>query len=318
MIAVRTRLTLYPVPPFRLDLTVWALRRRPTNVVDRWDGTAYRRVLAVEGVPVSVSVTQEGPMEAPVLQVDVKAPRPAPVEGHLPALLERTLGLGVSLEGFYAAASRDRRLGPLVARFRGLKPPRFPSVFECLVNGFACQQVTLALGIVLLNRLACRFGRRVRGEAAGAAFPEPRDLLLARVTDLRALGFSRQKARAILELSQEVASGRVDLEGLAALDDAAAVELLRAIRGVGRWTAEYVLLRGLGRVHVFPADDVGARRTLQRFLALRRPLDYDAVGRVLSRWAPYAGLVYLHLLLEGLERAGTAIGSSLKDAPSSG
>jgi DNA-3-methyladenine glycosylase II len=79
------------------------------------------------------------------------------------------------------------------------------------------------------------------------------------------------------------------------------VARLCTLRGVGRWTAEYVLLRGLGRLHVFPGDDVGARNNLQRWLGILEPLDYDGVQRVLARWQPFQGLVYLHLLLWGLQ-----------------
>ena len=80
--------------------------------------------------------------------------------------------------------------------------------------------------------------------------------------------------------------------------------LLRRLRGVGRWTAEYVLLRRLGRLHIFPGDDVGARNNLQRWLHLPNPLDYEAVRRTLARWHPYGGLIYFHLLLDRLEEAG--------------
>lgn len=65
-----------------------------------------------------------------------------------------------------------------------------------------------------------------------------------------------------------------------------------------------MLLRGLGRTHVFPGDDVGARKNLQRWLNLVKPLDYAAVERTLKRWHPYGGLVYFHLLLDRLEEAG--------------
>jgi DNA-3-methyladenine glycosylase II len=70
---------------------------------------------------------------------------------------------------------------------------------------------------------------------------------------------------------------------------------------VGRWTAEYVLLRGLGRLHVFPGDDVGGRNNLQRWLRRSKPFSYAALHRTLARWQPYAGLVYFHLLLDRLE-----------------
>jgi DNA-3-methyladenine glycosylase II len=96
---------------------------------------------------------------------------------------------------------------------------------------------------------------------------------------------------------------------------------LRTLRGVGRWTAEYVLLRGLGRLHVFPGDDVGARNNLQRWLGLLEPLDYEGAQRTLAQWAPFQGLVYFHLLLRSLQlesasRAGSTArtGQARRDA----
>jgi DNA-3-methyladenine glycosylase II len=196
-------------------------------------------------------------------------------------------------------------LGPLARRFRGLKPPRFLTVFEALVNGIACQQITLTQGIRLLNRLAERCGPSIAvGDAPAPAFPRPEDLAGLEPEALRKLGFSGQKARALIELSGAAAAGRLDLERLASLDDAAAVAELCRLRGVGRWTAEYVLLRGLGRVHLFPGDDVGARNNLQRWLGLSGPLNYEGVRQAVTRWQPYAGLLYFHLLMDRLAEAG--------------
>jgi len=79
---------------------------------------------------------------------------------------------------------------------------------------------------------------------------------------------------------------------------------LMAFRGVGRWSAEYVMLRGLGRLHVFPGDDVGAQKSLARWLGRSAPLDYGGVRKAVAPWQPDAGLVYFHLLLDGLSNAG--------------
>jgi DNA-3-methyladenine glycosylase II len=101
-----------------------------------------------------------------------------------------------------------------------------------------------------------------------------------------------------------VADRALDLEALAELDDHAAVERLTSLRGIGRWTAEYVVLRGLGRLHVFPGDDVGARNKLERFLGTPRRLDYEGVRDLLARWQPYASVAYFYLLLDSLSEAG--------------
>jgi len=126
------------------------------------------------------------------------------------------------------------------------------------------------------------------------------------------MGFSLQKGRAIIELAQSIAEGQLNLESFAHLSDDEAETRLRALRGLGRWSAEYVLLRGLGRTHVFPGDDVGARKNLERWLRLANPLDYEGVQHVLSQWAPFAGLIYFHLLLATLAEAGYVSGSSAR------
>ncbi|MEO8339256.1 MAG: HVA1 family protein [Nitrospirota bacterium] len=302
----RDSFVLEPLLPFRLDLTVWALRRRPDNVVDRWDGHTYRRVLSLPVGFAEVAVTQSGPPETPRLRVMVGAAALCPeVQQGVTTALERLLGFRTDLAAFYPLASRDAALGPLAQRFRGMKPPRFATIFESVITAIASQQVTKALSVLLLNRLAVRCGQAVyAGESVAYAFPRADDLAAVDPSDLRQLGFSRQKGRAMIELARAIALEGLDLERLAALPDEQAIECLCGLRGVGRWSAEYVLLRGLGRTHVFPGDDVGARKNLQRWLHLVKPLDYAGVHRTVERWRPYSGLVYFHLLLDRLEEAG--------------
>lgn len=302
----RSTFHLEPAPPFRLDLTVWTLRRRPDNAVDRWDGRAYRRVIPLPAGPAEVTVTQVGPPEAPRLRVSAEGQ--PPLKRPVASALEWLLGLGIDLTAFYRFAARQGRLGRLgrlARRFRGMKPPRFATAFESVVNAIACQQVTLTLGIRLLNRLAARYGPALQeGDATAHAFPRPEDLAGLRPGKLRRIGFSRQKGRAMIELARSITEGRFDLDALAELPDEEAVERLRGLRGVGRWTAEYVLLRGLGRTNIFPGDDVGGRNNLRRWLHLAGPLDYEGVRRALARWQRFGGLIYFHLLLDRLEEAG--------------
>ena len=274
--------------------------------MDRWDGKSYRRVLAIEGDAVRVTVTQSGGKTTPELHVVAAAAgRAAPQKARIAAVVERLLGTCVDLRPFYRFAAGEPRLHELAAQFRGLKPPRFPTVFEGVVNGIACQQLSLAVGITLLNRLSAACGLSFPdADGVQYAFPRPADLAAMSIHDLLPLGFSRNKSRAIIETASEVAEGRLDLESFANLENEEALARLRELRGVGRWTAEYVLLRGLGRTNVFPGDDVGARNNLSRWMHLRKPLDYDRVGGVLRKWKRFAGLIYYHLLLRGLEHSG--------------
>ncbi len=315
------------LPPFRLDLTAWALRRRPDNRIDRWDGQVYRRVLPLgqQHVPVEVAVRQgqRGSANQPELWVTLsRAGAGRAIIPAAQAALERLLGLSVDLGGFYRMAEGDAMLAPLARRYRGLKPPRFPSVFEALANAIACQQLTLTLGISLLNRLAETYGPAGPTPAvdesnpiAPCAFPMPEELAGLPPAALRPFGFSHQKAQYLIDLAGAVADGKLDLEALAALDHEEVVARLRELRGVGRWSAEYVLLRGLGRLDVFPGDDVGGRNNLQRWLGLPEKLDYEGVRRVTARWQPYSGLVYFHLLLDSLEKRGVIRETKLAPEP---
>ncbi|OPY61092.1 MAG: DNA-3-methyladenine glycosylase [Syntrophorhabdaceae bacterium PtaU1.Bin034] len=256
---------------------------------------------------VEVSVSQPASSESADIQVHVRGTGPTKgAESVVTALLGKTLGIRQDLSGFYAIARNDPRLGSLAARFFGLKPPRFPTVFEAVVNGIACQQLSLNVGITLLNRLseACALSFVDGRGDSRYAFPRPQDLLKLRITDFRKMGFSTRKAEFLLGLADAVSAGRIDVERLAAVDRKTAMESLVNIRGIGRWTAEYVLLRGVGDLSAFPGDDVGGRNKLGRWLGIGGPLSYDAVQKVTSKWRPFPGLIYFHLLLDELARQG--------------
>ena len=139
-------------------------------------------------------------------------------------------------------------------------------MWEGIVNGIACQQLSLTVGIILLNRLS---------SACGLAFETGRKWRQLRVPEagrpcgvgsrnIAIAGFSGAKTRTLIELSREISARRLDLESLADLKNDQAVSRLVELRGVGRWTAEYALLRGMGRIDLFPGDDIGARNNLER------------------------------------------------------
>ena len=298
--------SITPIPPFRLDLTAWTLRRRPENAIDRWDGMIYQRVLMIDSHAVEVAVHQSGGPEASQLNVDMTGARLTKrQEEFARALLERMLGVRKDLTPFYKLAARDPRLQPLVDEFRGLKPPQFPTVFEAVVNGIACQQLSLLVGILLLSRLAHKIGIiSANSTDAPHAFPDPTDFSGVKVPSLKSLGFSANKSQALIDVNSAIRERRLNLESLVELDNQVALEQLVRLKGVGRWTAEYVLLRGLGRLDIFPGDDVGARKKLAHFLGKKKPLDYDGVRMAVAGWQPYAGLVYFHLLLARIKKAG--------------
>jgi len=294
--------SLAATPPFRLDLTVWALRRRAHNLVDRFDDGIWRRVLVIDGASVGIAVNQVRHGDHPQVEITLSARAPHEVKKQAAATIARMLGLEHDLSDFYRVASKDKILGPLVERLRGMKPVRFPTFFEAFANAIACQLVSLSAGMHVLNRIAEAYGETRR--AAGAtmhSFATASNIARADRESLRVLGLSRQKADYLIDLARlAIDPSNRDFDYLTTLDDAAAIARLLEIRGVGRWTAEYVLLRGAGRIKIFPGDDVGGRNALFKWLGATDQPNYNSVRRLLGRWHPYAGLVYLHLLVDHL------------------
>ncbi len=287
-----------PPPPFRLDYTAWVLRRHEANLIDIYAHGQYRRVLLIDGRPVTMLARQEGDRVSVICHW---RGRSQDMQARVEPILRQMLGVDVDLSPYYRIAKNDKHLGPIVEKFRGAKPTRFPTPFEALLNAFSCQQLSLSFGLTLLNRLATSFGPKGLGDQHAA--PQPEHLAEAKLSQLREMTYSTHKAQYILDTASQLRNGELDLSTLEAMPSDQAEAELRKLRGVGRWTAEYVLLRGLRRMDVFPADDVGGRKRLEQWFKLES-LDYESTNELLHRWRPYEGLTYFHLLLEGLDRKG--------------
>jgi len=294
--------TLRARPPFRLDLTVWALRRRPHNVVDRFDDGVWRRVLVIGESPVALEVTQTRGGSRPEIEVHLRAARPQIVKAEVASTVTRMLGLERDLSDFYLLVRSDARMRELAERLRGMKPVRYATVFEAFANAVACQLVSLSAGMHVLNRLTQEFGVRC---AAMRSFPAASAVARSNPDALRALGLSRQKGEYLVGLARLAIDPKDrDFASIERSSDDDAIARLSKFRGVGRWTAEYVMLRGFGRINIFPGDDVGGRNKLFEWLGARGAPTYDGVATMLERWHPYGGLIYLHLIVNAVADAG--------------
>jgi hypothetical protein len=190
-------------------------------------GVEVARAVAQEGAGTRLQVTLTGPGLRPEFKEQAKS------------RMEKILGLRVDLAPFYRMASHDAKLLLLVEKFRGVKPPRFPTIFETLANAFACQQLSLEVGLGMLSRMASACGLSLEQDGETSyAFPRPEDLLELGPGAIRELGFSGNKTLAFLELAGNIVSGRTNFDSLEKMDNEAVVASLLELRGVGRWTAD--------------------------------------------------------------------------------
>jgi DNA-3-methyladenine glycosylase II len=199
----------------------------------------------------------------------------------------------LDLRPFYRIAASHPVLGPITRELHGLKPMRPASLFEMLVTAITEQQISLAAAYRTRTRIIERFGDHVNGLWA---FPTPRRLSESSAADLMTCGLSQRKAEYVKGLAYKVANGLLDLDQLEAMSDEDVRSLLLQVRGLGPWSAEYFLIRGLSRPDRVPADDLGIRSIVGRYLGRGQRLSPQGTMRKLSSFKPYRGLAAFYLL----------------------
>jgi DNA-3-methyladenine glycosylase II len=203
-------------------------------------------------------------------------------------------------------AESERTVRPTARALRGMRPPRFAELFEAFANVVPFQQVSLDAGVAIVGRLVERFGRHLDQDGRRFhAFPTARAIAEARLEALRACGLSSQKAESLRSLARAIESGELTEAGISSMSTSDALRRLIELPGVGPWTAGLVLLRGLGRVDVFPPGDVGAARRLGELMRLGPGA---SLGRVVERFGVHQGYLYFlglggSLLAKGLIHA---------------
>lgn len=293
--------SIAPPPPYSLALTAARYARFP-EIVDRFDGRAYRRWLAVGRGDALLTVEQAGPPSRPRLAVTLQGPdaESAAAREAGENVVLRALGAAADVRPFSLAHARDPVLGDAIRDFAGLRIAGFPSLWEALVTAVLTQQVNLAFAYDIRRHLAVAFGRRARIEGeTWFGFPQPRRLLVQGRALRRDFRLSRAKSETLLSLADGFASGALSESEIATLADEPAVERLTSVKGIGRWTAEIALLRGLARPDVFPAADLGVVKYLATGLLGRTSSAREADMRAFAeRWRPYRGLALTYAYAE--------------------
>ena len=296
--------------PFHLEATVRVLQRRPSSH-EVWERNRYLHVFTTTDGLVLTAVENRGSIDAPDVRLSFLAGgSSADTRRSLEQTVQKMLGLAVDPAPLHAAAVRLHGLRSTALSLRGMRPPRFATLFEAFGNVVPFQQLSLDAGAAIVGRLVERFGERVtHGDRTFVAFPTASAVAGARLSALLGCGFSRSKAESLRYLARAVEAREVGEEAIAQLGTSDALERLIELPGIGPWSAALVLLRGFGRLEVFPPNDSGAKRGLMALLRLRTP---ESLARAVERFGDYRGYLYFcglgrSLLAKGLiHEAGTA------------
>ncbi len=290
-----------PTLPMSLSRTGRRLERFEERV-DRFSAGTYQRLLFLHGEPVLMSAQQTKPPSRAVIEVDLEGDDVSGRQAERLArdVLERVFGLSIDVRPFYRSFRKDPVLGPLIRRHFGLRVAGRVSLWHTLVQIVLSQQINLKLAHDMLSDLVTAFGRSAEfnGERY-YDFPSTQIFAALDVDELRAFRLSRAKATTLIGLARAFETGTLSEEAVAAMDDDAAISYLTEFKGVGRWTAEFTLLRGLSRMDVFPAGDLGVvKYVAERLLGHDSPASEDEMRRFSEAWRPYRGLALIYAYAE--------------------
>jgi len=274
-------------------------------LTDHFQDGEYRRAIRIDGQPVLYGVSEERNSSVPALRVRVLAgPGGRNIHHRVQQAAARQFAAELDLAPFYRVAGKDPVLGKLVDRFRGLRIPQTPSVYECVVCAILEQQINLSFAHQVKKALVEVYGETIEFKGRRySTFPEPCALAAATPAEFRKLQISGPKARYIIEISRAIAGGGLDLEELRSAASAPARARLLEHKGIGPWTAEYVCLRALGKLDHLPASDVGLQKAIQLFYRLRKLPSPARIEQLARKWAGWRSYATFYLWLTYWEQA---------------
>jgi len=272
-------------------LTAQALRRVSSNVVDvvTAEGTYLRALPGDDGVNIiDVQQQTDGLLDVRITGRGARAR----VE-----TVATMLGTGVDLRRWYRRAARFPWLATLARELRGVKPPRYPDLWEALCNGIVFQQLSISAASTIMRRFVEKFSEPLEHHGVRLyPFPSPDRILQARDQDLQRLGLSRQKAAYLKKAA--AAAHTIIFARIESLPTSEALVELQTFSGIGQWSAANILLRGFGRLDVFPPGDSGAAQNIK----LLSSDPHISLNEVLLSLGDMRGMLYFHLLLGKLRR----------------
>jgi DNA-3-methyladenine glycosylase II len=292
-------LKIQALPPFDFHLSATIFATGDPQIRTYENGTFWQ-VLRVDSKLVLVIVTASGTVEHPELSVNLQSNdelSPGDID-RVETTIASLFNVPFDLTAFYEDVQADVVLAVLTERLRGLKSPTTSTVFEALVDSIIEQQIALNVAHSLERAVIKRFGAVLElDETVYYAYPTPQNIAAGTVEQLRACGLSMRKAEYIHGIATAIAQGDLDLERFKTYEDAEMIITeLTKLRGIGQWTAELTMLRGMQKLEALPADDLGLRRHIAHYYCDGRKISGAEARKIAENWGRWKGLAAYYVL----------------------
>jgi len=301
------KLAINPPPPFDFDLSAKVFSDGDKQI-RRYENGKYWRVIRVNNKLVLIIIKALGNVDEPRLLVELKSNEE--ISNSDKKMVEEIIfslfNLKFDLMLFYEDLKNDKIISRLAQKLRGLKSPTTPTVFEALISSLVEQQISLNAAYSIERKMTKAFGDVLRiDDKVYYAFPTPQKLASVSIEQLRRCGLSLKKSEYIKGVSKSIIEGKLNLEEFKNYDIKEITEELCKIRGIGVWTAELTMVRGMHKLEAMPADDIGLRRCISHYYCNDEKISRDEARRIAGKWGKWKSLAGFYLIMAeklGLEK----------------
>jgi DNA-3-methyladenine glycosylase II len=271
-----------PIPPnFSFTECLWFLDRNYDDCVHTVEGNVVRKVISDgENLALIEISEKDNCLNVNILKYKIS-------EKYVKNFVEEWFDLERDILPFYAVLKKDADFKFMTTDFNGLRLLGIPNAFEALSWCIIGQQINLTFAYSLKRRLTEAYGTKITFEGKNYwSFPDPEIISKLKPEDLRIFQFSQKKAEYVIEAGKQFAEGNISKEILAELSTEDAIKKLTAIRGIGEWTANYLLMKSLRRQECITHGDVGLFNALVKLKNFpKRP----EKQQILDLFADYQG-----------------------------
>ena len=302
------KLTVDALPPFSFELN-GEIFANGDRQIRNYEKGRFWQVIRVNSKLLLITVVATGTVDKPKVSVEMKANREITAEDTKKAekIVNALFSLDLDLKPFYEKVKDDKVMAQFTRKLWGLKIPTTPTVFEALVDSIVEQQISLKVANSIENRIIKKFGESLELEdATYFAYPTPQQLAPVSIEEFRQCGLSLRKGEYIKEASRLITEGKLNLEKLKTYESSEQIiGELDKIRGIGVWTAELTILRGMQRLDALPADDLGLRRVISRYYRDGKVISSAEARQIAESWGEWKGLAAYYLVVADMKNIET-------------
>lgn len=282
-----------PLPnDFRLQDFLEFHSRDALGISERTTNSSLEKGILWSGLPARIRISFKH--DTVMAELSLDGAMPAQSESKFESLVLNMLGLNQPTNRFQDTFKSHPHIGKLIAEQHGLRVPQAASLFEALTWAITGQQISLSAAISIRRKLIQHIG--ITHSSGIACYPDAAQVTMISEDDFRLLGFSKSKAATLITISKMVAESTLPLDKWSAVKPIEEItQTLLNIKGIGRWTVNYTLLRGLGWLDGSLHGDVAVRNKLSLLLGSKGEISEKETSIWLEQFSPWRALVAAHL-----------------------